>query len=213
MTRAIIVIGAGGHGRVVADALLRAGEPVAGFVDSDAAKHGRSIAGLPVLGGDDYLDTVAARGCLLANGIGSVSSTAQRRDVYQRMQVRGFRFTAVFHPAAVVARHVELDEGVQIMAGAIVQPGARIGANTIVNTGAIVDHDCRIGAHCHLAPGCVLSGAVELGDQCHVGTGACIRQGIVLGPKTLLAAGAVAVVDDAGDATLIGVPARRREAR
>jgi UDP-perosamine 4-acetyltransferase len=142
------------------------------------------------------------------NGLGSVESTAKRAALFQRFKGKGYRFATVVHPSAVVAGDVVLEEGVQVMAGAVIQPGTRVGENTIVNTGAIVDHDCALASHVHVAPGAVLSGGVSIGEGTHVGTGAKIIQGVRVGSHSLVAAGAV-VVDPVGErARVFGVPAR-----
>lgn len=204
----IIIIGAGGHAKVLADALIAAHEPVEGFTDAQASRQGEMILGIPVLGGDDVVLARGAQAVRLANGIGSVGSTAKRSEVFTHFRKRGFRFVTVVHPRATVSPSAVLAEGVQVMAGAVIQAGAEVGENTIVNTAAIVDHDCRIGAHCHLAPGCVLSGGITVGEGSHIGAGATVRQGLRLGANTVVAAGAAVVADHAGGATLAGVPAR-----
>ena len=204
----ILIIGAGGHAKVVADALRAAGEHILGFADENPAKHGTQVLGLPVLGSDEVIKARLTDEIRLANGIGSVGSLVPRRDVYLRFHGLGYTFVTVVHPRAVVAAAAELEEGAQVMAGAVVQPGATVGVNSIINTGAIVDHDCVIGRHCHIAPGCVLSGGVAIADECHIGTGASVRQGVNLGIRTVVGAGAAVVSDFSGNSTVAGVPAR-----
>jgi UDP-perosamine 4-acetyltransferase len=211
--RAIIVIGAGGHARVVADVLRASGRTVLGFLDRSPDRHGLLIDGFRVLGGDDLLQGYPAETVALANGIGSTSSTSPRRIVYERLSSAGYAFDTICHPSAVVAPSVRLDAGVQVMAATVIQPGVAIGVDSIVNTGAIVDHDCLIGAHCHLAPGSVLSGGVQLGERCHVGTGAAVLQGVRIGADALIAAGAVVVSDVPAQGRYAGVPARPMESR
>lgn len=208
MTLPVVIIGAGGHAKVVADTLVTLGRVVRGFVDIDAARWASTVNGLPVIGGDDVLDQCNCREVELANGIGSVLSLERRRAAFERFSAKGFRFVTVVHPRTVVSATVKIGEGAQIMAGAIIQPGVVIGENSIVNTGAIVDHDCHIGAHCHIAPGCTLSGNVSVADASHIGTGAVVKQGVKLGSGTVVGAGAVVVSDHHGGGILIGVPAR-----
>lgn len=207
----VLIIGAGGHAKVVADALRACGEPILGFTDRDPAKHGTQVLGMPVLGDDGVVTARSRDSVRLANGIGSVKVPAARREVYLRFKKLGYSFVAVVHPSAVVSAAVELGEGAQVMAGAVVQAGARIGANSLVNTAAVVDHDCVIGKHCHIAPGCVLSGGIVIADECHIGTGASVLQGVTLGRRTVVGAGAAVVSDSGGGRTLIGVPARNLE--
>ena len=207
-TSPILVLGAGGHARVLIDACLLAGEALEGILDVDATRKGDRVLGVPVLGGEDLLDGRPADSCWLLNGVGSTSVLRLRREVYERFAARGFRFTGVTHGAACMARDVECGAGVQIMAGAVVQTGTAIGANSIVNTRASVDHDCRIGAHCHIAPGATLAGNISVGAGTHVGAGAVVLQGVTIGVACVIAAGAV-VIDDVPDgARVAGVPAR-----
>ena len=208
MNQPVLIIGAGGHGKVLADALLVLGHSVIGFTDANPDKWNTTVLGCPVLGGDDIVKRHEIDSVVLANGIGSAGDLSTRRSTYLRFASLGYRFTTVVHPGATVAKSVRLGEGVQIMAGAIIQADAYIGDNTIINTGAVVDHDCVIGRHCHVAPGCSLSGGIEIADESHIGTGVSIRQGIKLGTRTVVGAGAAIVADFPGEGMIAGVPAR-----
>jgi sugar O-acyltransferase (sialic acid O-acetyltransferase NeuD family) len=206
----IIILGAGGHARVLADALRPA--DVLGFTDSDVLKSGMKLLNISVLGSDDIVLSYAPAEIQLVNGLGSIGGTAEgisrRAKLFQDFKQRGYRFRSVVHSSATVAEEVALGEGVQIMAGTVLQTGCRIGANTIVNTRASVDHDCRIGSHVHIAPGVTLSGDVEIGDHTHIGAGATIIQGVHVGANCHVAAGAVVVNDVPAGALMMGVPAK-----
>jgi sugar O-acyltransferase (sialic acid O-acetyltransferase NeuD family) len=204
----ILVIGAGGHARVLADCLCRLALPVMGFLDTDSTLHGRRIAGFPVIGDDDILRDHLPASVTLVNGVGSVDIPLRRRAVFERLAATGYAFRAVVDAAAFVAGEVALGDGAQIMAGALVQTGARIGANVIVNTGAIVEHDCEIEDHCHIATGARLSGSVHVGAGCHIGAGATVIQGVRIGAGALIAAGAVVVRDVQPGQRVRGVPAQ-----
>ncbi len=169
MSADVIVLGAGGHARVVADALLASGRRIRGFLD--AAKQGGQLMGLPVLGGDEVLDSISPAEVELANGIGSAGVMDTRQRVYASAVARDFQFTSVIHPSAIIASSATLGKGVQVLARAVVQAFATVGENSIVNTGAIVEHDVVVGAHVHVSPGCVLAGEVRIGDKVHVGMG------------------------------------------
>lgn len=202
-----IMLGSGGHARVLIAALTLHGIELSGCL-SPVAPDATWPADIPYLGGDEKLATLDPAKVQLVNGLGSVGSTAKRQHIYESLTARDFQFIAVVHPSALVAEGAVLGDGVQVMAGAIIQTGAVIGANVLINSGAIVDHDCRIGAHCHIATGACLSGGVQLGTSVHVGTGASIIQGIDVGDRTLIGAGAVVVRDIAGAVTVVGNPAR-----
>lgn len=208
MTLPVLIIGAGGHARVLIEAVLASGTPIAGIVDIDPVLKGKIVQGVPVLGGDAVVDNFPSGEFRLVNGIGSIRDTRRRRELFERFSARGYFFATVVHPAAVVASDAVLYEGAQIMAGAIIQPGCRIGQNSIINTKASADHDCQIGAHVHVAPGVTLSGDVRIGDHAHVGTGATVIQGVVIGAGSLVAAGAVVVRDVAAGAWVMGLPAK-----
>lgn len=211
----VIVIGAGGHAWVVADALLAQGRRVIALVGGEVTPGEQRVAGLPVLGGDDELMRLHPPGSVtLANGIGGAGTAASvargslRRRVQERLMACGYRFESVIHPAATVSPLASLDEGAQVMARAVIQPGAHLGEGCIVNTGAIVEHHGQVGRWAHVAPGAVLCGSVSVGDEAHVGAGAVVRQGVRIGTRVVVGAGAAVVADlDAGLA--VGVPARR----
>jgi UDP-perosamine 4-acetyltransferase len=208
VSAAVLILGAGGHAKVLIDALQTQGRAILGCTDLDPAKRGSTVNAVQILGGDEYVLTLEPRGTLLVNGVGSVNLPDVRRAVFERFKAAGFTFATVVHPRATVSAQAILEEGAQVMAGAVVQTNAVIGANTIVNTGAVIDHDCRIGAHCHVAPGCSLSGTVSVGESSHVGTGAVIVQGVTLGERCLVAAGAVVTQSWGAGVKLMGVPAR-----
>lgn len=186
----VIVLGAGGHARVVIDGLRRAGFLVIGACAPELAAGRTGPLGVPALGRDDALENYDRSTLLLANGVGSTGTPELRQRVFEVKVAQGWSFVVLVHPAAVTAGNCELGDGAQIMAGAVLQSGARIGRNTIVNTSASVDHDCAIGDHVHIAPGAVLSGDVTVGTGSHIGTGAVVTQGVVIGDDVLIGAGA-----------------------
>ena len=208
----VIVLGAGGHARVLIDALLLLEWDVLGVTVPAEGSFASELLGVSVIGDDEQITRYAPLDVRLVNGIGSVGDASARRLLYESWLDRGYRFTTVVHPSVVIARDVTLGEGVQIMAGAVIQTGCRIGANTIVNTASSIDHDCHIGAHCHVAPGTTLSGSVDVGDRTHLGTGAVVIQGVRIGADVLVAAGAVVTRDVEAGQRVQGVPAREYRA-
>lgn len=211
MSLPVIVIGAGGHATVVADALCEAGTEVLGFIDRDARLHGTLRLGLPVLGAEEALAGHSPSRVQLANGLGFVSGsgrTAVRAGVQLRLQALGWIFAPVIHPRAMISRHAALAADTQVLAGAIVQASATVGAGTIINTAAVVEHDAFVGTWCHVAPHATLCGQTRVGDGCLIGAGAVLRQSICIGNDTVVGAGAIVLHNSAGGETLCGVPAR-----
>lgn len=204
----LIVLGAGGHAKVLIDALRLAGRRILFTVDADPARHGGSVAGVSVRGGDDVVLAHAPETVLLVHGLGSTRQCEDRRRLFERMKQRGYRFASVVHPSAVVSPSASLGEGVQVLAGAVVQPGAALEDDVIVNTNASVDHDCQVGRHSHVGPGACLGGGVRVGERTHVGAGATVIQYRTIGAGVLIGAGSVVVRDLPDGTTAYGVPAR-----
>lgn len=195
----IVVYGAGGHGKVVADILLARGDDVVGFVD-DGVPDGSTVLGLPVLGGAEWLRSASKIGVAL--GVGS-NAGRQRIAAALKHPV----ITAV-HPSAVIARSARIGDGAIVMANAAVNADAVVGAGAIVNTGAVIEHDCVLGDYAHVSPNAALGGAARLGKRSHLGLGAVILPGIAVGDDTVVGAGAV-VARALGDGVVaMGVPAR-----
>ena len=208
MTLPLIVLGAGGHTGVLISVLKNLNINILGITDSESDKIATKINGIPFLGDDDQINRYSTDSIELVNGIGSVSSTEKRKNLFLKYKNYGYSFSSVIHPSALIMNEVQLGEGVQIMAGAIVQTGCVIGNNSIINTGAIIDHDCIIGEHVHIAPGVVLSGDVHISSRTHVGTSATVIQGIKIGEGVIIGAGAVVLKEIPPWTTAIGVPAR-----
>jgi sugar O-acyltransferase (sialic acid O-acetyltransferase NeuD family) len=202
----IIVVGGSGHAKVLMSMLLLDHRSILGFVDPDASLP--SILGVCRLGDDNEVFRHAPERVRLVNGVGSGRSTGLRTSVYARFRERHYTFETVIHPSALIDPDVHAGEGLQVMAGAVVQTGVRLGENVTLNTGTIVDHDCVIGDHVHLAPGATLSGCVHLEQGVHVGTGASIIQGIRVGAGSTVGAGAVVIRDVPTGVTVVGVPAK-----
>lgn len=206
----MIILGAGGHAKVLIDALRLRGVEILGLTDADPGKRGQLLLGIQVIGGDEEVMKYPVETVQLVNGVGSVCVNPRRRQLFEHFKNKGYRFASVFHPTAIIATDVVLSEGAQIMAGAVVQTGCRVGVNTVINTGCIVDHDCHIGGHAHVSPGATLSGGVRVGENTHIGTAATVIQGIQIGHNSLVAAGAVVIRDVPNGATVAGVPAKER---
>ncbi|TGN39927.1 acetyltransferase [Marinobacter confluentis] len=190
--RPSILLGAGGHARVVLELAIACGASVKGVCDPELSGRGVSLwHTVPVLGGDDYLNGVTPEDVWILNGIGMMPGSGVRHSIFQRLSQAGFEFPALTHPAAWVAGSATLEAGAQIMAGAIVQAGVFVGLNTIINTRSSVDHDSLIGSHCHIAPGVTLCGDVQVGDHTFIGAGATVIQSVAVGANAFVKAGQV----------------------
>jgi sugar O-acyltransferase (sialic acid O-acetyltransferase NeuD family) len=207
MTLPVLIVGAGGHGRVLADLAFCLGKKVLGFLDRNLQLHGKEIDGIEVLGGDECLAGYPPKSVMLINGIGPIVNSEVRYEAYNRLRSLGYEFDVLCHPKAIIGGSVTLGPGAQIMAGCIVQCGAQIGENSVINSGAIVEHDAVVGTHSHLAPRAVICGGVRIGERCHIGVGAVVVQGLSVGDNALVAAGAVVVKDVPSRMRVAGVPA------
>lgn len=198
-------MGAGGHGKVVAEAAISlASNQIVGFFDDEPSLCGRSIIGLPVLGRISAWRDFNIDALIPAIGVNSI-----RRDLVLREKARGARIMTVVHPRATVSVSAQMGDGVVVFAGAVVNAEAVISDNVIVNTGAIVEHDCQVGSHVHLAPGSSMGGEVTIGEGTFLGMGSRILPGVKIGDWCVVGAGAVVTKDVEDHATVVGVPARR----
>ena len=198
----VVVIGAGGHGKVVISTLLAAGVRILCVLDDDRQKHGLKILGVPVRGPVSDADKFGRVGVL---GIG------HNRERKRIAEAVALEWAIVVHPQAWVHPSVRLGEGSVVFAGAIIQADTVIGRHVIVNTGAMIDHDCEIGDDVHVAPGASLAGGVKLGEGAFVGIGSCAIPGVRIGEWTTVGAGAAVVSDLPSELTAVGVPARALE--
>lgn len=199
-----LILGAGGHAKVIADILLCQDAEVMGFLDDNPDLSGQYIWNLPILGAGDQWVTLKPDGMVI--GIGS---NGLRRQLAARFAHAAPPWTAAVHPTATISDFAQIGEGTVVMAGAVINPDVVIGAHSIINTGATVDHDCKIGAFVHIAPGCNLSGGVELGDGVLLGVGSSVIPGCSIAPDVIVGAGACVTkpIEEPGIA-VVGVPAK-----
>jgi sugar O-acyltransferase (sialic acid O-acetyltransferase NeuD family) len=203
MTR-LAVLGASGHGKVVAEAAQLGGWTNILFFDDVWPKRTQngpwSIEGAveAMLSTADSFD-----GTIVAIG-----DCRARFDRFHALEKAGARAATVVHPRACLSAYARLGEGSVMLAGAMVNIDASIGRACIVNTGATIDHDCVLGTAVHVAPGAHLSGGVTVGDRSWIGVGACVRQGFRIGADVMVGAGSVVVRDVPDGSTVVGSPAR-----
>ena len=195
-----MIIGASGHGKVIADIAKKNGYHEIVFLDDDENIH--ECGGYPVIGRSHEVDTINAD---VIVGIGNASI---RKKIQQSIPAR--KMATLIHPSAVVAEDVIIGVGTVIMAGAVINSGARIGTGCIINTCASVDHDCNVRDYAHIAVGSHLCGTVSVGDETWIGAGAIVSNNISICSEVMIGAGAVVVkdIDDAG--IYLGIPAKKR---
>ncbi len=206
MANPLIIYGASGHAKVVIDtARSMGGFDIIACIDDDPAKAGTVHMGVPVLGSIDQVSRWHKAQLFLAIG-----DNAVRLRIAAGLGQHQVTYATLIHPRAVVAGDVVIGAGSLIAAGAVVQPGSRLGEQVIINTLAGVDHDGDIGDGAHVAPGAHLAGRVKVGRGSMIGVGASVRDGINIGSGSLIGAGAVVVSDIPDGVTAYGNPARVR---
>jgi sugar O-acyltransferase (sialic acid O-acetyltransferase NeuD family) len=203
-----LILGAGGHGRVVLDILLQTGRhEVAGFLDNNAEIHGRRIDGIPVLGALDDLPRLAAD-LDIAGAIVAIGDNGVRRGLARQVDAAGIDLLNAIHPSATLAHNATLGRNVVIAAGVVVCAHCQIGDSVILNTGCIVDHQTMIGEGSHVCPGVRIAGRVKVEPGTFIGIGATIVPKVTLGCESIIGAGSVVIEDVPPLATVVGVPAR-----
>ena len=207
-TLPVLIVGAGGHAKVLPDLLRVAGRPVYGLSDADPAAAELKLPGETIIGDDAAAMALPVDSVAIAVGVGATRAGDSREKLYEIFAARGFAMVTVIHPSATIANGVEISDGAQIMAGAVIQPDTVIGANVVVNTGATVDYDCRIGDHAFIAPGVTLCGGVLVGAGAHVGAGATVLEYRSVGDNATVGGGALVDADVPAGKTVCGVPAR-----
>lgn len=205
---ALVVFGAGGHGREVAQLVLDLIEDgrkweLLGFVDDGPGLAGTSVNGLSVLGGSDWLQR-EGRNLHVALGVGK---PAVKRQIIATIASHVAGFPVLAHPSAVIARSARFERGAITAAGAIVSTNVNVGQFVFVNRGANVSHDCSLGDFAHIAPLASISGNVRIEEGCQIGTGSALIESVSVGEWTIVGAGAVVIRSLPANCTAVGVPA------
>jgi len=204
----IVVIGGGGHAKVLISVLKKVGYAIEGYMD----KEDRGvILAVPYLGNVGILKDIVRKTPALTViiGIGKVDASPLRLSLQNEIGALGFDFPAICSPQAIINEAVSLGAGTAVLDGVVVNSGTDIGRACILNTRSTVEHDCRIGENVHIAPGVTLSGGVTIGDNCMVGTGANVIQSISICAGCLIGAGSTVVKDITVPGTYAGNPAKR----
>lgn len=205
----IVVIGAGGHAKVVMDAIERQGMyRIVGLID-DFLPAGQQIYGYPLLGTSTNLPEIA-RNLNISAGFVAVGDNWTRHNVVTQViaLLPDFSFISVIHPGAQIGRGVEVGRGTVIMTGGVVNSDSRVGDFCILNTTASFDHDSVMEDYSSLAPGVITGGNVHIGEFSAVGLGANVLEGRKIGKQTVVGAGALVVKDLPDFCVAYGIPAR-----
>lgn len=202
-TSKVLVYGASGHGKVVAEVLRALGLNVWGFID-DGIAPGTPVLGIAVEGDFAWLERERPD-AIVALGVGA---NATRMWLAGRIIEAGFTLGTYVHPRAWVSPSAKLGAGTVVMANAVVNADASIGEGVILNTGAIVEHDCIVGKFAHISPNAALGGGVSVGEGSQVGIGASIRPLARIGRNCVIGAGSVILDETPDNAVVAGVPAR-----
>ena len=197
--RKLAIIGASGHGKVVADIARKNGYSEIVFLDDDENIH--ECGGYPVIGKS------AEAGMIDADVIVGIGNASVRRRIQE--SIPDEKLIILIHPDAVVAEDIVIGTGTVVMAGTVINPGARIGKGCIINTCSCVDHDCEVGDYVHIAVGSHLCGTVSVGRGTWIGAGATVINNVFICSDCIIGAGAVVVNDIQESWTYVGVPAKR----
>lgn len=200
--KTLTIVGAGGHGRVVAEVAELLNYQIS-FIDDRAASLNVS-ADFPIVSNlEQFLkDDSNAKSCIFV----AVGDNRLRANILAKFS--GFEIVSLRHPDAIVSRRAIIGTGTVIVGGAVINSLASIGSGVIINTAATIDHDCIVGDFVHISPGALIAGGVTIGDFSWVGIGASVIEGVRIGRNVVIGAGAAVVSDVADDSLMVGVPAR-----
>ena len=205
--RRVLLIGAGGHARVCLEALLDMDDTdVVGAVSADGT--GITGLGVPMLGMQADLKKVTQRHAVTAVCV-AIGDNSDRQRLTKIVTESGSDVTLAISRFAMLSTSASCGDGVQLLAGSVVNAATDIGAGTIVNTNASIDHDCHVGEFVHVAPGATIGGGVTIGELAFIGLGSRVLPGLTIGASATIGAGAVVIADVPPGATVVGVPARR----
>ena len=200
MSEKVILIGGGGHAKVIMDIVTACGDTVVGLLD-DGLEVGAVVQGVPVVGA--AIDAEKFADCRFVVAVGN---NTIRHRIVDALPVAWY--TAI-HPSAVVSPHAVVGEGSVIMPAAVINAGARVGCHCIINTAAVVEHDNEISDYAHVSCGAVLTGSVSVGEEALVGAAAVVRNNVRICSGAVIGAGAVVINDLEEKGTYVGVPARK----
>ena len=205
-TSSIVIYGAGGHAKVVADLVRLRTISIAGFVDdTNPHRRGEKFCGSLVF--SDAQGVRQKHSDIDLDAVIAIGDCNARVRIAVELERQNFRLLILIHPTAAVAGSARIGAGTVVMAGAIINADAVIGKNVIINTGAIVEHDCVIEEGAHICPGVRLGGGVNIGSQAWIGIGAIVKDRVHIGSASIVGAGSLVLKDVPDNATVYGSPA------
>lgn len=200
MNKKVVIIGASGHGKVIADIVENSGDVVVGFLD-DYIEEGTKIYDYKVLG--DCTCAHLYNDCEFIIGIGNNDIRKQKSETLN------LKWYTAIHPSATISKNVDIAPGTVVMANAVINIDTHIGVHSIINTGSIIEHDCVVGDYVHISPNATICGCSNIGDKVHIGASATVINVKKITSNCVIGAGSVVIKDIEEEGTYVGVPARR----
>ncbi len=187
----ILIIGGGGHCKSVIDVIELTGEyKIYGIIDI-SEKVGQKVLGYEIIGTEEDLEKYRNDVELAFIAIGFINSVELRVRIYNKLKQLNFKLPVIISPLAYVSKHSFIEEGTIVMHYAVINAGAKIGKNCIINTKALIEHDVIIGDFCHISTGAIINGGVIVGKYSFVGSNATTKQYIKIMENSFIKAGTV----------------------
>lgn len=205
----VVILGAGGHAKVVAECIDAQKYDIVGILDKDTKMVGAYINGIPIIGSDESPELWLQNGitgCII--GIGHVGNYGLRKKLYEKYKNAGFHMIKAIHPGSLVSKNAIISDGTVVMPGTVINANAMIGNNVIINTGSVIEHDVVVHDGVHIAPGSIISGGSEIGENTLIGARSVVIQMKKIGKNTIIGAGTVVIKDIPDGVVAVGNPAR-----
>ena len=204
MSKKVVIIGAGGHAKVIADIIIKSGDEVVGFLDDNKEKGTKIIGDYEVIGDLNNRFTIALNNDY--EFIIAIGDNQRRKEIVKKSL--NIKYYTAIHPTAITGMQVNIGEGTVIMANTCINPNTNIGKHCIINTGSVVEHDNCLDDYIHVSPNATLCGTAKVGEATHIGAGSVIKNNITITDNCIIGAGAVVVKDIEESGTYVGVPAK-----
>jgi len=211
MVKKILIVGAGGQGKEVLFYINRINEKkqkyeIVGFLDDNKDFHGKTINGVKVLGGIDWLDNVSSLDYVFNLALGEPTT---RKKVFEKMSKYNVEYESIVDPSAIIDETtIKLGEGIIIAPGVIILPNVELSDHVLINYNAVIGHDCKIGKYCTVGPNAGIAGNVSIKEGAYIGIGANIIQNLTIGEWSIIGAGAAVVKNIPQKVVAVGVPAK-----